>query len=296
LLSVQRDYSVVRFIPLLYIYGIKTGETMIKALGILGLLVLSFLISGCANWALKERCEKTNWFEYARDVANGGNYLEEDAFIKECKGLDRINSQQIDIGFKLGREKMCSYDEIYTRGKSGTPVFFKFCDGLQPQLMKSKHEEGLRIFCRRENGYPVGKSGSIYQNLCKPQEDKTFVPEYLRGRKDYLTGMIASLESRAAQLRADQDTLLIRESQNSTNLNKIPDLLDCQNKSVYDESSKKEVSKLVCQEPYYIKTQRGQLIDQLNEIRQSLRQTQINLNATELQLSHTQQDLTKLPQ
>ena len=94
------------------------------------LLLAPFFLSGCANWALKDRCEKTNWFEYSQGVAFDGRYLDEDGFVKDCKKVDRISAVQIDQGFKLGREKMCQYDEIFGRAKEGVPVFFKFCDGF----------------------------------------------------------------------------------------------------------------------------------------------------------------------
>jgi hypothetical protein len=246
--------------------------------------VLSFYLMGCAQWALKERCEKTNWFEYSRDVAFSGKFLEEDEFIKDCKGVDRTNSQQLDIGFKLGREKMCSYDEIFLRGKTGVPVFFKFCDGLEPRTMKAKHEEGLRIFCRKDNGYTYGKTGLIYQNLCR-----------YRGRKEYLLKMKSESESRLSRLQADLQNNLDREKTASGELAAVPNVLSCAQINVFDEAQKVEVERTVCAEPEHIKDRRNSLVAQLRGIRGQISQIRDDAAQTQAQLAVFVIELEKIP-
>src|SRR3989338_3097507 len=112
--------------------------------------ILVLFTMGCANWALQDKCEKTNWFEYSQGVAYQGKYLEEDGFIKACKGIDSTSAVQLDLGFKQGREKMCQYDEIHSRAKEGVPVFFKFCDGLEMNRMKYLYQQGLVSYCTAE--------------------------------------------------------------------------------------------------------------------------------------------------
>ena len=85
------------------------------------LLTLGLCLSyfGCAS-ALKERCEKTNWFEHSRDLALDGRYLEEDLLIKECNGIDTTSAVQLDLGFKSGHERYCTYENYFRKGEAVT--------------------------------------------------------------------------------------------------------------------------------------------------------------------------------
>ena len=133
------------------------------------LLGFLFLLSACSNFSLKERCEKTNWFEYSRDLANSGRYLEEDTFIKECKGVDLTSAVQLDLGFKSGRQRYCTYENFLRQGESGEPVNFKMCDNLVMYSMQERYGAGLKNYCTAKVGYVVGSTGKIYKNWASEQ-------------------------------------------------------------------------------------------------------------------------------
>lgn len=256
---------------------------------------MSIYISGCASWALKERCEKTNWFEYSQGVAFQGKYLEEDAFVKDCKDVDRTNAVQLDQGFKLGREKMCSYDEIYLRATQGQPVFFKFCDGLEMNLMKKKFTDGLVIFCTAERGYSYGKSGQVYQRVCAAQQEVQFLPKYFQGRKEYLSQMILDTKENLKSLSNQLARIEYSHSEASRAYYSIPNLLDCSTISVYNEITKKDETKRVCSEPNYIRNQRDRLYDKLSEISDQLRDTRNSIKQKSADLENYQKELNIIP-
>lgn len=255
-----------------------------------------FLLSACANWALKERCEKTNWFEYSQSVAVEGRYLEEDGFIKDCKSVDRISAQQTDLGFKLGREKMCQYDEIFKRGREGTPVFFKFCDGLEPARMQQRFEQGLREFCTPTVAYTYGKSGKIYHKVCTASEEKTFLPQYHKGRREYLIDLISSLEKEFKKLHDMETTAARSESQASSEYNLLPSPQECRTKYVYDEDRKGDVRRTICEEASYIQNERSRLSSELSEIRSYLAKTRSEMFSNQRRREQAQIDLNSLPQ
>lgn len=246
-----------------------------------GLLLL--LLPGCSSWILKERCENTNWFDYSQKIAFQGKYLEEDGFVKDCKGVDRISAQQIDVGFKLGREKMCQYDEIYQRGREGIPVFFKFCDGLDMNRMKSKFDQGLKEFCTAKNGLVYGKSGKVYQKVCDAKSEESFLPTYRQGRKEYLTALINTLKTQTAELSRTLSTLSISEERISREYSLIPHIQDCSLKTVYNEITRQSELVNICEEASYIRYMRDRFEKQLSDTRgqMSLLQRQISKNIDE---------------
>lgn len=229
-----------------------------------------FVLSGCSTWVLEERCEKTNWFEYSQSLAFQGKYLEEDGFIKDCKGVERVSAQQLDVGFKLGREKMCQYDEIFQRGRKGIPVFFKFCDGLEMNTMLSQFSKGLKEFCTADNGYTYGKSGSVYQKVCDKDQEVQFLPRYKLGRKEYLISYVALLEAESLKMGDLLSSLSASERRLSNEYVNLPSPQECTSKSVYDEATKSTSTQTVCEESWYIKRQRNSLSSSLSEVRNQL--------------------------
>lgn len=254
-----------------------------------------FFNLGCSSWALKDKCENTNWFEYSQNIAFQGKYLEEDAFVKDCKGVDRINATQIDQGFKLGREKMCGYDEIYKRALQGQPVFFKFCDGLEPSLMKKRFAEGLIIFCTQEKGYSYGKSGQVYQKVCTAKQEVDFLPGYFQGRKEYLTQFIIDKK----EFEMNQSHLLEGLETSEVNVSRayysIPNLLQCHVVNVYNEALKKDEGKNVCSEPGYIMRQRTSLFESLSSARSQTHSARQTLIETRDKIQWAQHELSILP-
>lgn len=256
--------------------------------------VFLFLAS-CSSWELKNRCENTRWFDYAQNLSKKGQYLEEDDFVQQCKEVETIDATQLDLGFKLGREKLCSYDEIYKRGTLGEPVFFKFCDGLEMKKMLEMHRQGLILFCRKDNGYPYGKSGKQYQNVCNAQQEKEFLPTYFSGRKDFLTESIASTTEEIASLHNKYSNARQRESQTSIEYSRIPNLLACSTRMVYVETLKKDESKTVCEEPIYIRSQRERLYSDLQDARHEVNSLNKEQLIAETALKNLKAELHKIP-
>lgn len=234
------------------------------------ILLLFLFLSGCANYRLKERCEKTNWFNYSQNVAYSGKYLEEDGFVKDCKGVDRVSSQQLDLGFKLGREKMCTYDEMFRRGRQGEPVYFEFCEALSKTQMKLNYDNGLKIFCTESSGLFYGKSGAIYLKVCPVSSEALFMSGYKPGRTEYLNQLISSQKSEIIQLEADYTELIHQEATANHQYNIIPSGQVCSNREVYNEDTKKNSVVTVCEVDSSISNQRTALIQQLDQIRSEM--------------------------
>ncbi|RYZ78005.1 MAG: DUF2799 domain-containing protein, partial [Proteobacteria bacterium] len=274
LICCSRDLRPVRRPPTLVLtigttLGFDRVMNFTKLYGMLAAALLLFTL-GCSSWALKEKCEQTNWFEYSQKVAFQGKYLEEDGFIKDCKRVDRSSAVQLDLGFKQGREKMCQYDEIYGRAREGVPVFFKFCDGLDAGRMRSLYKEGLASFCTEGKGYSFGKSGKIYQNLCTPQQEKAFLPSYFKGRREYLTATIADLTAKLISQKNLEDSFADSERRLEQEYSTLPRAMQCDTRMVYIESLQQEESKLICEEASYVRSRRTELWTSLNSMRNRL--------------------------
>lgn len=259
-------------------------------------LVLVFFTAGCANWALQDKCEKTNWFEYSQNVAYQGKYLEEDGFIKACKGIDSTSAVQLDLGFKQGREKMCQYDEIFTRAKEGVPVFFNFCDGLEMNRMKSLYHQGLISYCTKEKGYSFAKAGKLYQNLCSPQQEKEFLPGYYKGRKEYLNNYIAEHKAKLVGIKELEESYARTETNIHREYSTLPsNATECHTVTVYNEASKQNETRNVCQESTYIRSRRSSLWSDLDTIRSKLQDLRKEWKNTENTIAQAQTDLNAIP-
>lgn len=258
-------------------------------------LILVCSLAGCSNWQLKERCENTNWFEYSQNLSFQGKYLEEDGFVKDCKSLDRSNAVQLDQGFKLGREKMCTYDEIYSRAKQGEPVFFNFCDGLQFSSMKKKFQEGLSIFCTADQGYLFGKSGRTYKKVCSAESEKKFLPFYNKGRREYLTEYIKNTQTDLERQSVKIKSLSVSEQNAAIAYHSIPHVLQCRAISVYNEHAKTSHIQNVCEEPFYIQSQRSGLYSGLSDARESLKVARTAYTDLQKQIQWAELELTMLP-
>lgn len=226
-----------------------------------------FLFSSCANYQLKQACEKVNWFDHAQSIAYSGRYLEEDSLVKDCRSVDTIQMSQADLGFKLGRDKMCSYDEIYNRGKEGQNVYFGFCDGLSQAQMKSKYQAGLRIFCTEPSGSSYGKSGAIYQKVCPAESETAFMKGYKPGRYQYLKLVIKNKSNQLVDIEEEYKTSIALESSLNSQYNLIPVSQICRNKEVYDEATKKSSIQYICTTDPVITSQRDETMQRLNKAR-----------------------------
>jgi hypothetical protein len=267
-------------------------QTAIKT----GIFAVLLSTMACSSWELKERCERTNWFEYAQKVAFDGKYLEEDGFIKDCKGVDRTSAVQLDLGFKQGREKMCQYDEIYSRAREGIPVFFKFCDGLEMNRMKSLYQQGLVSYCTAEKGYSFAKEGKVYQNLCNPQQEKAFLPAYYKGRKEYLTNLIAELQTKIVTLKGLEQSYALSEENINREYFGLPAAMECSTRFVYSEASKHDEAKMICAEAGYIRSRRTSLWMNLDAIRSKRNSVRTEWRDNETKITQAKADLATIPQ
>ncbi len=220
--------------------------------------VWTIAFSGCAS-ALKERCEKANWFEHSRDVALSGRYLEEDLLIKECKGIDSTSAVQLDLGFKSGRERYCAYENYLRRGEAGDLVNFRLCDGLVFRSMQERYASGLKNFCTPEVGFSFGASGKVYQMVCLLQTEEKFLPQYFKGRLQYLEKAIAQVTEDIRILQELQHQIAPQINLISHEISALPSPQQCAQHTVYNEISKKNEARTICEEASYIRNRLSQL-------------------------------------
>ncbi len=266
---------------------------MVRRLLFFLFLLLAF--SACSSWNLKEKCDQTNWFEYSRDVAMSGRYLEEDRLIKDCKGVDHISSQQMDIGFKSGRERYCTFESFLRNGESGEPVNFKMCDGLTLYQMQERYAQGLKSFCTAETGYVYGASGKFYKNVCLKKDEEKFLPKYFSGRSEFLKKALLQMQVELQSLTSMQSTLQSQISQISHEVTSLPAAQDCQTINVYNEATKSNVPQVVCKEAYYIQNRRNNLYSQLDPLRNQSSEAGARILRLEGQIEEARREQTKIP-
>lgn len=261
----------------------------------LPLFIALYLFTGCSNWALKQQCEQTNWFEYARDLASGGRYLDEDGFVGECKKVDKSSAVQLDLGFKSGRERYCTYENFLRLGETGELAHFKMCDGLSLYDMQKNYATGLSKFCVAKVGYEYGSSGKVYKNVCLKKDEAQFLPTYYRGRKQHLERKEIQIRNQIVELRQEEGSLARQIEMMNSEIEKLPNLHDCHYTSVYNESTKQSESMYVCTESYLISSLRSNLYSKISPMRDAYMENS-NLQKRELKnLDEVQIELTKIP-
>jgi hypothetical protein len=177
----------------------------------------AFLFAGCAS-AIKKKCESTNWFDYGESVAKQGQRPASDSFVLQCEKAEaQIDSAALSQGFKKGLDEYCTPDFAYRLGKQGEFLSGDMCSGGMEIQMKPRHEAGVREYCAATNGEAAGAAGKKYNQICPKDLEAAFLPEFNRGRKKYLVGLItrkqgeiddverqiADLERHKAELRQD---------------------------------------------------------------------------------------------
>lgn len=262
----------------------------------LRILFTAFLIlGGCGSWQLKEHCEKTNWFEYSRDVALNGRYLEEDALIKDCKKVSRTNATLLDQGFKSGRERYCTYENFLRRGEAGDLVNFKMCDGLIMYQMQERYGQGLQKFCTPEVGYNYGASGQVYKNVCFKKTESVFLNPYFKGRREYLEKTIVRLEVDTKTINSALASLSRQIDILSLEIQALPSPQECRQLQVYNEATKANEFRLICSESAYIQSRRSGLYSQMNLLRGQYSRSSDVLSDLMKQLIFNRSELTKIP-
>lgn len=255
----------------------------------------SVLLSSCSSCVLKEQCENINWFEHGKKISMSGKYIEDDEMVKKCKSVDVISFQQIDLGFKSGRDQYCMADQVVRTAIEGEILNYQMCDGVPKPALAAKYAEGLKVLCTADGGYRFGLSGKVYKNTCLNGAEAAFFPTYYKGRKEYLTKIIEMETANSSRLKDQMTDLFLQDSRIHSQINLLPQLLSCSQKSVWDESLKRETLKSVCEEPYYIKSQRDELHNQSRQVRNSLTVVQNNYNSSQQNLVNAKTELAKLP-
>jgi len=85
-----------------------------------------------------------------------------------------------------------------------------------PDAYFSARDQGLRTYCRWENGFKVGRNGSSYGGVCTPEEERDFIPAYEDGRivhaaESALSNAESNVRSAAARIRDRENKLDAKE-------------------------------------------------------------------------------------
>jgi len=170
----------------------------------LSLLVVSIALvglAGCASYFKRKECEAKNWYQYGFDLAMKGQRISNDTFVMECRKAEaKFSESELDKGFKAGMSNYCKPDVVFQTGRSGENLNLDLCDPGQAKFLRARHGEGIKAFCQPKSAYEVGASGRVYNKICPADLEKTFMPEYQRGRKKYLSAMVQETQGKVTDL------------------------------------------------------------------------------------------------
>ncbi len=169
------------------------------------LIILPLLLTtSCTSYFIRKDCEKLNWYQVGYDAALRGERISNDAHVNQCRKVEaEISESQLDLGFKAGMGRYCQAEGAYQTGRAGETFNTEFCESNQLPMLTQKHREGLAAYCG--DGMSAGTSGKKYKNVCPPNLEKSFLPEYKKGRKKYLSGLVVTNEEK---LTANQQEVI----------------------------------------------------------------------------------------
>ncbi|MBX3018815.1 MAG: DUF2799 domain-containing protein [Bdellovibrionaceae bacterium] len=172
-----------------------------SALTLVAAATLTLLLAGCASYFKRKECEAKNWYQYGYDLAMKGQRINNDNFVGECRKAEaEFSEADLDRGFKAGMSNYCKPEVVTQTGRSGEHINLDLCDPGQARMLRARHTEGVRLFCDPKNGYNVGTTGRVYNKICPAELEKAFLPEFNRGRKKYLSAMVAETQGKVADL------------------------------------------------------------------------------------------------
>ena len=171
------------------------------------LFLLSFLfLTSCANFFIRQECEKINWYQYGQDIAMRGDRISNDDMVNKCRKAEaEMSESKLDQGFKAGMSRYCQPDTAFQTGKSGDNLNMDLCDPGQLGTLKKRHGEGLYAYCK--DGLGAGLSGKKYKNVCAADLEKTFMAPYRQGRKKFLTALVQNNDAKLRDLNTEIDRL-----------------------------------------------------------------------------------------
>ena len=181
----------------------------------------SLLLISCTSYFVRKDCEKKNWYQIGYDAALRGDRISNDDTVNTCRKVDaEISESQLDVGFKAGMSRYCQPDGVFQTGKNGDLFNTDFCEPGQLSMLRQKHHDGLKAFCT--DGMTAGLSGKKYKNVCETNLEKGFLPEYRKGRKKYLQGMIQNTEVKVRDSLVELDRLSFEKRITDNRLSALP--------------------------------------------------------------------------
>lgn len=187
----------------------------------LALTLLALLLVSCSSYFVRKECDQLNWYQVGFDAALRGERISNDPQVNRCRKAEaEISESQLDLGFKAGMSRYCQPDGAYQTGKNGETFNLDFCETGSHPVLRKKHQEGLAAYCG--DGMNAGLSGKKYKNVCPSELEKSFLPEYRKGRKKYLSGMIQNSESKVRELDVELDRLHYSKRINDNRLTLLP--------------------------------------------------------------------------
>ena len=187
----------------------------------LKLLSMAVLLSSCTNFMIRQQCDKINWYQQGQEIAMRGDRISNDEMVMQCRRAEaEIGESKLDQGFKAGMSLYCQPDTVFQTGKNGDLFNAEFCETNGMNLLKKRHAEGLLAYCRA--GMTAGLSGKKYKNVCSEDLEKTFIPEYRKGRKKYLSALLQNNQVKKQQLDSEAARLQGEKASAQFRLTRIP--------------------------------------------------------------------------
>lgn len=180
---------------------------------IISISVAALILCSCSSYFKRKDCENKNWFDYGYQVAMSGKRLNSDNYLSECRKVEaEIQESQLDLGFKSGMSNYCKPEIVFSNGKKGLFFNSEFCDPGQIKSLVIKHAEGVDQFCEPGSGLVFGSSGGIYNQICPKTKEDTFLKEYRKGRKKYLSASISENQRRLIKIDSELQMSQMKKS------------------------------------------------------------------------------------
>lgn len=195
-------------------------KTFLKSTGVWLIAILMLVtFSSCASYFVRKDCEKTDWFEFGKGVAMGGNRLSGNGFVRRCEDAEaNINYTALDQGFKKGMSDYCRPDTVLAIGRRGEFFSPDMCDGENIRLLKSQHQKGVTGYCQKSNGQSAGATGKKYNQICPKDLENAFLEEFNKGRKKFLAASIQQTQSEIDDVENEIGSLQNRKQSYITEL------------------------------------------------------------------------------
>ena len=199
--------------------------------------------------------------------------ISNDPQISRCRKAEaEISESQLDVGFKAGMSRYCQPETAFQTGKQGDTLNSDFCDSNILSFLKQKHMMGNKAYCT--DGMTAGQSGKKYKNVCALDFEKTFMPEYKKGRKKYLTNLMNLAESKKRESDVEMNRISLEKQNLDRRISYIP----------YVKAGE--------QDPYF--SERNQLMNQATTVGNRLTQLRYSHDVLSNEITGYQTELATL--